>query len=222
MGKRAKGVLMMGIMATILSFSGIGCADPKGQDKDIHLPAPNISFKVDLGDALKARHSSRSFTEKQISREDLSTILWAANGINRENKGRTAPAPFGKDLIDIYVTMREGVYLYQPAANRLKWITNKPINDQVGKQGDIRKASHVLILVGKIGTLPFIVKKEDRITMAHATAGCIGQNVYLAAEALHLGTRMVQSMNANLVKTAIHLKDDHIPLYIMPLGYPKE
>lgn len=41
------------------------------------------------------------------------------------------------------------------------------------------------------------------------------------ANALKLGTRLVASINAKGIREGIALVKDEIPLYIMPLGYPK-
>lgn len=203
-----------------LSMGPKGSAESKG--KDILLDNPQGQFSVDLGTALKSRHSSHDFIDRGLAMKDLSTILWAANGVNRERGKRTAPAPFGKYIIELYVAMDQGVYLYEPDEHKLQYISDQNIKSKVGKQGDIKKASCVLMLVAKAHRLPFIVKKEDRLPMAHATAGCIAQNVYLAANSLKLGTRLVASLNDKIIKEALALKDEETPLYIMPLGYPKE
>ena len=50
---------------------------------DIRLPKPSLENNVTLMQALQNRHSSRNFADKQISDEVLSTLLWAADGVNR-------------------------------------------------------------------------------------------------------------------------------------------
>jgi hypothetical protein len=41
------------------------------------------------------------------------------------------------------------------------------------------------------------------------------------ANALKLGTHLVASINVKGIREGIALAKDEIPLYIMPLGYPK-
>ena len=69
------------------------------QGKDIVLERPKSNINVDLITAYKLRKSTKSFLTKEINLEDLSTILWAANGINRPNGKRTAPSSYGRHYI---------------------------------------------------------------------------------------------------------------------------
>lgn len=70
--------------------------------------------------ALSDRHSDREYAAKELSLQDLSDLLWAANGINRPDGKRTAPSALNKQDIDIYVIMKEGAYLYDAKANSLQ------------------------------------------------------------------------------------------------------
>lgn len=218
-----KGVALLAfipLLAGCFSMGLKGSAESKG--KDIVLETPPSQFNVDLGVALRTRHSSHDFVNRDLAMKDLSTVLWAANGVNRTKGKRTAPAPYGKYIIDLYIAMDQGVYLFEPDAHKLLFVSDQDIRAKVGKQADIKKASCVLVLVAKIHRMPFIVKKEDRLPMAHATAGCIAQNVYLAANSLKLGTRLVEGLNDKIIKETLALQNEEAPLYIMLLGYPKE
>ena len=48
--------------------------------------------------------------------------------------------------------------------------------------------------------------------------GHAGQNVYLQAEALELGTCAVGAFNDDMVRYTLQLPANEIPLYIMPVG----
>jgi SagB-type dehydrogenase family enzyme len=189
---------------------------------DIKLENHPNSLHVDLMSALMQRQSTRSgFTSQKIPVSDLSTILWAANGINRKNNQRTAPTALGKYFIDIYVAANEGVYKYNPAGNLLKWVSASNIKTNIGTQPDIGTASHVLIFVADLRVLPPVMERAAKLDMANGTAGTIAENVYLTAAALKLGTRLVASIKENNIREALQLNKDEVPLYIMPLGYSK-
>ncbi|HEX2953029.1 MAG TPA: nitroreductase family protein [Bacillota bacterium] len=220
MKKEQIGEAVIMLIITIILASTICTAQNTGSDIMLK-PSPD-SLAKSLYYTLKNRHSSRDFAEHEVSLKDLSTILWAANGVNRATGRRTAPAPYGKNVVAIYVATKKAAYLYQPEHQRLKFVSYEVLNHRIGTQEDIQKASDVLILVGRIREYPPIVSTNERIQMAHATAGCIAQNVYLAANALKLGTRLVEWINVKEIKRGLDLKDDEIPLYIMPLGYAKE
>ena len=69
--------------------------------QDIKLPAPKTNGGMPLMEALQKRVTSREFSDKMLSDQQLSDLLWAANGINRDNGKRTAL----KDLGFSYVTV---------------------------------------------------------------------------------------------------------------------
>jgi nitroreductase len=81
--------------------------------KTINLPAVNKNRGSSLMDALSKKASASSLAEKDISMQDLSDLLWAAAGINRtDNKKRTFSSAMNTQDTDIYVFMKDGVYLY--------------------------------------------------------------------------------------------------------------
>jgi len=53
-------------------------------------------------------------------------------------------------------------------------------------------------------------------------AGHVGQNVYLMATALGLGTVVVGAFHDEQVQQVLRLPKDQVPLYLIPVGYPKE
>ena len=88
----------------------------------IKLPAPVKSGGKPLMTALSQRVSSRSFSKKELSLQQISNLLWAAFGINRPDGKRTAPTARNSQEFDIYVAMKKGLYVYDPKANSLMLI----------------------------------------------------------------------------------------------------
>jgi len=189
---------------------------------DITLKKPS-TVRMDLADALEARKSTRAFAEKPLSADDLGAILWAANGINRPGGKRTAPAAYGRQYIKLYLVSEEGAWLYDADGHRLVALANPGTKKDVATQGYVARAPHVLVIVADLGRFPlFVTGKEDRVRVAHSTAGCIAQNVYLMAAALKAGTCMVAGVDEKGARKALGLTRDEIPLYVMPLGYPEK
>ncbi len=53
-----------------------------------------------------------AFTDKEPSLKELSTLVWAATGKNRDGKGWTVPFAMGSDpYISLYVLLKSGAYL---------------------------------------------------------------------------------------------------------------
>jgi len=191
---------------------------------DIILQNPDQDIGVDLIKALKLRKSTKLFSTKEIGLREISAVLWSANGINRENGRRTAPSPFAKDLISIYVFSNIGIYRYDARQNKLIFLSDKNKKKDIGAKSGargIKTASHVLLLTADLSQFPDFITRDVRLNSAHATAGSIGQNIYLIANSLDLRTRFVGSINEEGIRASLELREDEAPLYIMPLGYKK-
>ena len=119
--------------------------------KAIKLSSPDKNRGSSVMKALSDRHSDREYAAKELSLQDLSDLLWAANGINRPDGKRTAPSTLNKQDIDIYVIMKEGAYLYDAKANNLQPIAKGDHRAAVaGSQDFVKSAPVSLVLVSDL------------------------------------------------------------------------
>jgi len=97
--------------ALILVFSPAWL--PAAELQAIKLNQPDLKRGLPFMQALSVKASVREFSEKELSLQDLSDLLWAADGINRpaENKSTASSAMNAHD-VRIYVFMKDGAYLY--------------------------------------------------------------------------------------------------------------
>ena len=58
----------------------------------IVLTQPNLAAGKTINEALAERASSREYSAEPLSLEELSSVLWAAAGVNRPNGHLTAPS----------------------------------------------------------------------------------------------------------------------------------
>ena len=133
--------------------------------------------------ALNERQTTREFTQDSLTRQQLSDLLWAGWGINRaDQKKRTAPSAMNKQEIDVYVTLPEGLYLYEAESHSLKMINDKDLRKLTGSQSFVAEAAMNLVYVADMGKLG---KKEDEeikdsdLFMTFSNAAFIAQNIYL-------------------------------------------
>jgi nitroreductase len=78
---------------------------------------------LSIMESFSKRSSSRTWADKELSIQDLSNLLWAANGINRPDSGkRTAPSAMNMQDVDIYVFIKSGVYLYDATNHALNLV----------------------------------------------------------------------------------------------------
>jgi len=168
----------------------LGLTIPAGS-QDIVLPAPDRTGGKPLMQALNERQSTRTFTEGEISNQQLAELLWAAWGINRPaDKKRTAPSSRNMQEIDVYVSMKSGLYLYLAETNTLKQIHNRDIRSLCGTQDFVATAPLNLIYVadmGKLGKNEGDEIKESELLSSYANTGFIAQNVYLYCASANLG-----------------------------------
>jgi nitroreductase len=94
------------------------------ESKTIKLTQPTKKGGLTIMEAFSKRASERSWADRELSSQDLSNLLWAANGINRpDSKKRTAPSPGNSQDVDIYVFIKSGVYLYDAAGHALNLVS---------------------------------------------------------------------------------------------------
>ena len=191
------------------------------QAKDIVLEKPKSNINVDLITAYQLRKSTKGFSTKEISFEDLSTILWAANGVNRPDGKRTAPSSYGRYYTNLYVISSGGAHLYDPHKHELAFVTAENIKKQIARQKYVGEASHIILMTADLSKFHPKVQEEAKKLVGYATAGFIGQNIYLITNALDLGASFVLGIKKEVIREKLKLKEDEIPLCVMPIGYPK-
>ncbi|RPH89788.1 MAG: SagB/ThcOx family dehydrogenase [Calditrichaeota bacterium] len=142
--------------------------------------------------ALQNRQSRRDILDQQLSSQQLSELLWAANGVNRADGKRTAPAAFNTQVVDLYVVLQEGIYLYEPKGHYLLSCVKGDFRSYAGTQEFVYTAPVNLIYVVDLDKYQFLpeyagqVTDEQKMNWALISVGCQAQNVnlYCAAEGL--------------------------------------
>ena len=189
---------------------------------DVSLPAPQRTGGSGVFDALGSRASAvgADFASmKDVSLENLSTVLWAATGLNREEKGWTVPMAMGMEpYVKVYVARSDGTFLYDWRAHALKEVSKEDVRGRVGKQDFVAKAPCTLIFVSDSAALSRKFKDDDGEEFAAVAAGAMTQNVYLASGALGIGTRYIRSARDDEIERILSLPDDDEVLCIMPMG----
>lgn len=191
-------------------------------DSIITLTEPDKTLDVSLMQALSDRRSQREFSDKQLSLEELSTLLWAANGINREDGKRTAPSAVNSQDIDIYVCMANGAYLYNAKQNKLTRVTTEDLRPAVCGQQPM-EAPVFLVLIADLSRYPegLAEKKDAVMGLANMDAGYVSQNICLYCAAANLATVPRASMDKEALGKALNLKNTQIPVLNNPVGYKR-
>ncbi|MDL2231168.1 SagB/ThcOx family dehydrogenase [Porphyromonadaceae bacterium OttesenSCG-928-L07] len=204
------------VLAVLCYFS---C--PAQSLKEIQLNQPDKTRGHAVMKAFDLRKSDREFSEKMLSIQDLSDLLWAANGINRADKGlRTAPSAMNKQDIDIYVCMAEGVYLYHAKGHKLTPVVKEDVRPLLASAQEFVKKVPVCLLMVSDGAL-FNGDAETKLYLGALDAGIVSQNIALFCA----GTGLVTVPRAYMDKEKLHktlkLREEQQIMINNPIGYSK-
>ena len=185
------------------------------------LPQPRQDGGLPLMQALARRQSARAFSPEPLDEATLSDLLWAAAGVNRPGLGgRTAPGAMNAQEVALYVAMPQGLYRYQPEEHRLQWVMDSDVRGLTGYQDFVDDAALDLIYVAEHGRMS-LVPASQRSAYAHAAAGAMAQNVYLACASAGLSTVLRAWLDRDALARAMHLANDEQLLLAQTVGRPK-
>ncbi|GAH07924.1 unnamed protein product, partial [marine sediment metagenome] len=67
--------------------------------------------------------------EKDLNLEQISQLLWAAQGITDERGHRASPSAGALYPLELYIVKKDGAYHYIPEGHKLEMIIRKNITD---------------------------------------------------------------------------------------------
>jgi len=196
------------VIILVLFLGSISCFA-----QDIQLPTPQKTGGKPLMDALNERQSNRDFSDKELSLQTLSDLLWAGYGFNREDK-RTVPSSQNRQEMDLYVFLKTGVYLYD--AKNLKLIL-KVQGDNQAKTGDQPFVAVAPLNVVMIADLD----KASNRDAALIDCGFIAQNIYLFCASEDLISVVRGSVNKTAVRQLLGLSGKQEVILGQTVGYKK-
>ncbi|MFB3918925.1 MAG: SagB/ThcOx family dehydrogenase [Candidatus Velamenicoccus archaeovorus] len=210
-------VLMIG---ALMLFSFVPPA-PALNDGRIELPPPQTDGGMPLMQALKERQSRRAFSDRELSLQTLSDLLWAAAGVNRpDTGGRTAPTAMNKQEIDIYVALKDGLFLYDAKNNLLVSVLSQDIRAMTGEQSFVKDAPVDLIFVADHQKMEGMTGEQKDFYGATDT-GFISENVYLFCASAGLATVVRGWFNKLTLTKMMKLRPSQTIVLAQTVGYPR-
>lgn len=195
--------------------------------QDIPLPKPQTRGQLSLEEAIAARRSSRAYSGGAISLQQLSQILWAAQGITSSDGKRAAPSAMHVYPLELYVAaprvdgLPAGSYRFIPKDHSLARVASSTkvgecLMGAAGGQQQVGKAAIILVFTSA----------QERTTRFGARApawvgievGAAAQNVYLQTTSMNLGTVIVGAADATKLRACMSLAEEKVPVVIMPVG----
>ena len=189
--------------------------------KPVPLPSPETSGGKPLMQVLKDRHSTREFSNQNLSLQMLSNLLWAAFGVNRPDGKRTAPSAMNWQEIDIYVATQDGLFLYDAKANALDPVLTQDVRAATGMQPFVKEAAVDLVYVADLAKTGR-TGGEDQTLYTAADTGFIAQNVYLFCASEGLAVVVRGSVDRVALAKLIKLRPNQKIILAQTVGYPKK
>jgi nitroreductase len=190
------------------------------ESRVIKLPPPQTSGAGDLLHALKSRKSTRAFSARPLPQELLSTLLWAAFGINRPaSGGRTAPSAHGWQEIDVYAALPEALYRYDAGAHALTLAVARDLRPLTGVQDFVATAPLNLVYTADFARMKD-ASEADRAFFAATDAAVIAQNVYLFCAAMKLAVVVRGLVDRKRLAPAMGLRREQRIVLAQTVGFP--
>jgi SagB-type dehydrogenase family enzyme len=211
------------ILIILESFVSEGLTD----SKEMKLPLPKKKGNISLEEALNNRQSVRDYTNEALTPEEISQILWAANGKNKWGK-LTSPSAGATYPLVIYLaagnikSLSPGLYKYNNQEHSLILISPVDLRASLSaaalNQSSVKEAAALIIICADYNRTTSRYGSRGR-RYVEIEVGHVGQNIYLKAVSLDLGTVAVGAFDDGAVKKVLGIEEE--PLYIMPLGKTK-
>lgn len=187
----------------------------------IQLPAPQKTGGMSLMEALANRQSQRSYSNKELTQQQMSNLLWAAYGINRPNGYRTAPSARTAHEYDIYIIKNDGWYLYDAEKHVLQKMGNENLQEHAGTQDFVQTAPVNLVFVADMDKMSSFNEEMQKFYAA-TDVGYISQNVYLYCAAEGLATVVRGQIDKPKAKEVLKLRPNQQVMLAQTVGYPGE
>ncbi len=193
----------------------------------IPLAAPKEKGDLSFEETLRKRKSHRYFKKETISFETFSQLIWSAQGELKDGR-RVAPSAGAIYPFNLYVMTDDfvrnlipGLYAYDAGRHSLKRLDSRDLRPYLSEaalsQNFIAVAPIVIILTANLDEISKVYgSRAERYVFMEA--GHIGQNIYLQAAAMNLGTVAVGAFHDERVGKLLNLPHYEIPGYIFPVG----
>lgn len=189
-------------------------------------------FPINLTEAMASRESRRRYSDEPLNLEELSFLLWATQGVRfiaGANAFRTVPSAGCRHALETYLAIfnveniSPGIYRYLPLSHELLFereeeeLRKKVIRSTMGQEFSGNGA-----LTFIWSAIPY--RMEWRYGLASykeiaLDAGHVGQNLYLACEAIDAGTCAIAAYDQEYMDEILDLDGkEEFAIYIASVG----
>jgi SagB-type dehydrogenase family enzyme len=199
----------------------------------VALPEPRLDGGLPTARAIADRRSTRSFSGRPMSLDEVSRLLFLVSGVSADafgNARRTAPSSGALYPIEVYPIIHNvegverGVYHYAYRQHALELVRSEDMRSRVVEQGLGQE------FLGQCAAVLFVTmilqrmrpKYQDRsYRYGLLEAGHIGENAYLAATEMRLGACGVGAFMDDAMNQMLGVDGvEEAVVYMVALGHP--
>jgi SagB-type dehydrogenase family enzyme len=197
------------------------------------LKPPQIKDGASLWEAIQNRRSTRSFREQPLSEEKLSQLLWAVQGITREEQGfafRAAPSAGALYPVETYLVVHNvegfelGIYHYSIPTHELELLNAGDFRLETARAAldqDMAYAANVVFIWTAVFARSKWKYKQRAYRYVYLDAGHIAENLALAAVALNLGSCQIAALYDDEVNFLLDIDgEQESVIYMSVVGKP--
>lgn len=193
----------------------------------IELPHPAYVGEATLEECLKVRRSMKEFGAGAVTLDQVSQLLFAAQGITDPRGFRTAPSAKASYPLELTVIanrvegLTPGAYLYDSFEHQLKRTRNGELNIELAADCHNQEwvlNAPVLVVVTTYVTMMLGMTAEQSLEVGLLEAGHATQNLLLQACALSMNTAVVGEFKADAIGRLLQLKQTQRLIYVICAG----
>ncbi|MCX7957109.1 MAG: SagB/ThcOx family dehydrogenase [Endomicrobia bacterium] len=201
--------------------------------EEVFLPKPIYKGNFSFEELIYRWKATRKFSEKSLTQNQLSQLLWAAAGLTVDGVSsatRVFPSAGAIYPLEIYIIcgkiekINPGIYRYNPNKQSLILIKQGDFRSALEKmtynQLFVSQAPLSVIWVGNYEKVSWYGER-GKTRYIHIDLGHSAQNLTLQCLSLGLGTVQIGAFNDSELNKLLNLNKEESALYIMPVGYPK-
>jgi SagB-type dehydrogenase family enzyme len=189
-------------------------------------------FDIKLVDAIENRESQRSYSQNPLNLEEISFLLWIIQGIrliSGVNAFRNVPSAGCRHALETYLAVlnvediEPGIYRYLPLSHQLLFeFKENELSEKIVKstfdQRFVGQASVIFIWTA----IPYRMEWRYGLASHKVIAidtGHVGQNLYLACEAIGAGTCAIAAYDQEFIDQLLRVDgDEESVVYLAPVG----
>ncbi len=201
--------------------------------KKVNLPFSEQFQTLSLDETIRTRKSVRSFSEKNLSLEQLSYLLWTSTGIQRKQNGyhfRNAPSAGALYPIETYLFSKKvdelpvGLYHYNIKSHVLEELKTGDYSTNLTKsclgQSMLSKAAVVIVWSAVFDRSKWKYKQRS-YRYIYLDCGHIAQNLALTTTSIGLGSCQIGAFYDDEINVLLDFDGTkESAIYLSAVGYP--